>query len=87
MNLFLPSFVDDERARRAWARYQRMGASPGTARALMEANAQIDVRQVLPHIQVPTLVIHRTDERVLPIFHGRYLAEHIPGAHPRAAGR
>ena len=80
MNLFLPSFADDERARRIWARYQRMGGSPGTARALMEANAQIDVRHVLPHVQVPTLVIHRTDERVLPIFHGRYLADHIPDA-------
>jgi class 3 adenylate cyclase len=80
MNLFLPSFVGDERAGRNWARYQRMGASPSTARALMEANAQIDVRQVLPHIQVPTLVIHRTDERVVSVGHGRYLAEHIPGA-------
>jgi pimeloyl-ACP methyl ester carboxylesterase len=80
MNLFLPSFVDDERARRAWARYQRMGASPGTARALMEANALIDVREVLPHIQVPTLVVHRTDEHVVPVSQGRYLAEHIPHA-------
>ena len=40
MNLFLPGLVDDERARRLWARYQRMGGSPGTARALMEANAR-----------------------------------------------
>ena len=80
MNLFLPSFADDERARRLWTRYQRMGGSPGTARALMEANAQIDVRDLLPHLQVPTLVVHRTDERVLPVAHGRYLAEHIPGA-------
>jgi pimeloyl-ACP methyl ester carboxylesterase len=80
MNLFLPSFADDERARRLWARYQRMGGTPGTARALMEANARIDVRDVLTHIQVPTLVIHRTDERVLPVAHARYLAEHIPDA-------
>jgi class 3 adenylate cyclase len=80
MNIFLPSFVDDERAKRLWARYQRMGASPGTARALLEANALIDVRDVLPHVQVPTLVIHRTDERVVNVGHGRYLAEHIPGA-------
>jgi pimeloyl-ACP methyl ester carboxylesterase len=80
MNLFLPSFAEDDRARRLWARYQRMGGSPATARALMEANALIDVREVLPHIQVPTLVIHRTDERLLPVFHGRYLADNIPGA-------
>ncbi len=80
MNLFLPSFADDQRARRLWTRYQRMGGSPGTARALMEANAQIDVRDVLPHVQIPTLVVHRTGERVLSVTHGRYLAEHIPGA-------
>jgi class 3 adenylate cyclase len=80
MNLFLPSLVGDERVRRLWSRYQRMGGSPGTARALMEANALIDVRQVLPHVQVPTLVIHRTDERVVPVGQARYLAEHIPNA-------
>jgi pimeloyl-ACP methyl ester carboxylesterase len=80
INLFLPSFADDERVRRMWARYQRMGGTPGTARALMEANSQIDVRHVLPHIQVPTLVIHRTGEQVVPVAHARYLAEHIPGA-------
>jgi class 3 adenylate cyclase len=80
MNLFMPSFVDDERARRLWTRYQRMGSSPGMARAIMEANKQIDVRHVLPHVQVPTLIVHRTDERALPVEHARYLAEHIPGA-------
>jgi class 3 adenylate cyclase len=80
MNLFLPNFTADERARRLWVRYQRMGGSPGTARALMEANALIDVRPVLPHVQVPTLVIHRTDERLAPIDGARYLAEHIPDA-------
>ena len=80
MNLFLPSLADDERAKRLWARYQRMGASPGTARRLLEANARIDVRSVLPHIQVPTLVIHRADEHVVSIANARYVAEHIPNA-------
>ena len=80
MNFFLPSLVGDERARRFWVRYQRMGGSPGTARALMEANALIDVRPVLPHVQVPTLVIHRTEERVVPVGNAHYLAEHIPDA-------
>jgi class 3 adenylate cyclase len=80
MNLFLPSFVGDERAKRLWTRYQRMGGSPGTARALMEANMLIDVRPVLSHVQVPTLVIHRTDERVVSVGNARYAAEHIPSA-------
>ena len=80
MNLFLPSFVGDERAKGMWGRYQRMGGSPGTARALMEANALIDVRPVLPHVQVPTLVVHRTDERVVSVGNARYAAEQIPNA-------
>ena len=80
MNLFLPTFVDDERAKRHWSRYQRMGASPGNARALLEANTQVDVRSILPQVQVPTLVIHRTDEHVVSVANGRYMAEHIPGA-------
>jgi pimeloyl-ACP methyl ester carboxylesterase len=79
MNLFMPSFVGDERVKRLWARYQRMGASPGTARALLEANAQIDVRSILPQVRVPTLIIHRTDEMV-PVSGARYMAEHIPNA-------
>jgi class 3 adenylate cyclase len=78
MNLFLPGFVGDERARRLWARYQRMGASPSTARALLEANAQIDVRPILPQIPVPTLIIHRTEEPLVPVEGARYMAEQIP---------
>jgi TAP-like protein len=39
-----------------------------------------DVRHVLPAIQAPTLVLHRVGDRVLPMAHARYLAEHIPGA-------
>jgi pimeloyl-ACP methyl ester carboxylesterase len=80
MEMFIPSLVDDERARSLWARFQRMGGSPGTARALMQAVAEIDVRDILPSIQVPALVIHRTDERVIPVSHGHYLVEHIPDA-------
>jgi pimeloyl-ACP methyl ester carboxylesterase len=80
MNLFLPTLVDDERARRMWARYQRMGASPSMARALLEANAQIDVRAILPQVQVPTVVIHRTDDTAVPVGGARYAAQQIPGA-------
>ena len=57
-----------------------MGASPGAALALTEMNADIDVRHVLPAIRVPTLVIHRTEDRCLTIDEGRYVAAHIPGA-------
>jgi class 3 adenylate cyclase len=80
INLFLPSFGENERARQLWMRWQRMSASPSTAQALLEANVQIDVRPILPQVQVPTLVIHRTGEPVVPVANGRYFAEHIPGA-------
>jgi pimeloyl-ACP methyl ester carboxylesterase len=80
MNVFLPGLVGDERAKRMWSRYQRMGASPAKARALLEANASIDVRHLLPHVQVPTLIVHRTDERVVSVENARYMAEHIPNA-------
>jgi class 3 adenylate cyclase/pimeloyl-ACP methyl ester carboxylesterase len=80
LDLFLPSYADDERAKRLWVRWQRMSASPSTVAALMEANAQIDIRPVLPLVQVPTLVVHRTGDLVVPVEHGRYLAEQIPGA-------
>ncbi len=58
---------------------ERMSASPGMARATIEAAFRIDVRPVLETIDVPTLVIHATHDAV-PIQGGRYLADHIAGA-------
>jgi class 3 adenylate cyclase/alpha-beta hydrolase superfamily lysophospholipase len=58
---------------------ERMSASPGMARVTVESVFRIDVRSVLPTIDVPTLVIHATDDP-LPVQGGRYLADHIPGA-------
>ena len=64
-----------------WAgRLERLSASPGTARKLFMMNAEVDIRAVLPSISVPTLVVHRPQERFVDIRHSRYLAEHIPGA-------
>ena len=75
-----PSRARDPDFRRWWAMYLRMGASPSAAAALTRMNAEIDIRQVLPSIRVPTLVIHRTDDRCLLVQEGRYMAERIPGA-------
>jgi pimeloyl-ACP methyl ester carboxylesterase len=75
-----PSRSNDPEFRRWWATYLRMGASPGAAAALTRMNADVDVRNVLPTIRVPALVIHRTGDRCLRVEEGRYLAEHIPGA-------
>jgi pimeloyl-ACP methyl ester carboxylesterase/DNA-binding winged helix-turn-helix (wHTH) protein len=75
-----PSVAHDPQFRQWWATYLRMGASPGAALALTQMNAEIDVRQVLPSIRVPTLVIHRTEDQCLKVEEGRYVAERIPGA-------
>jgi pimeloyl-ACP methyl ester carboxylesterase len=75
-----PSVADDPDFRQWWATYLRMGASPGAALALTQMNAEIDVRQVLPSIRVPTLVIHRTEDQCLKVEEGRYVAGKIPGA-------
>jgi class 3 adenylate cyclase len=46
----------------------------------MHMNMEIDIRQVLPTIRVPTLVLHKTGDAAVPVAQGRYLAEHIPAA-------
>jgi class 3 adenylate cyclase len=57
-----------------------MGASPAAVSALVQMNAEIDVRAVLPNVNVPTLVLHRTGDRTIPVAAGRYVAERIPHA-------
>jgi pimeloyl-ACP methyl ester carboxylesterase/DNA-binding winged helix-turn-helix (wHTH) protein len=75
-----PSVAGDPQFRKWWAAYLRMGASPGAALALTRMNAEIDVRNVLPSISAPTLVLHRRDDALLPVEGGRYVASRIPGA-------
>ena len=75
-----PSRIADPVFRDWWSSYLRMGASPGAAVALTRMNAEIDIRDVLPSIRVPTLVLHRTGDRALKVEEGRFLASRIPGA-------
>ena len=75
-----PSMANDPEFCDWWAEYLRMGASPGAAVALTEMNAEIDVRDVLPLVRVPTLVMHRRDELCLNVEEGRFVADMIPGA-------
>jgi class 3 adenylate cyclase/pimeloyl-ACP methyl ester carboxylesterase len=78
--IFAPSLTGDEAARQWWARLERTSASPAVAMGVTSRLADIDVRHVLPSINVPTLVLHRTGDTVIEVGHGRYLAQHIPGA-------
>ncbi|HEU0305244.1 MAG TPA: adenylate/guanylate cyclase domain-containing protein [Gaiellaceae bacterium] len=63
-----------------WGRVERFTASPRLARARAEAMVEVDVRELLPLVDVPTLVVHSRDNEYVRAGHGRYLAEHIPGA-------
>jgi pimeloyl-ACP methyl ester carboxylesterase len=79
LEIFAPDLAHDAVQRRMWGVWERTGASPGMARSLYASLRQWDVRPFLSTISVPTLVIHRTGDRI-PIAGGRYLAEHIDGA-------
>jgi pimeloyl-ACP methyl ester carboxylesterase len=78
--LWAPSMADDPAARRYWTRFIRMAASPAAVAAFTRMNVEIDIRDILPSVRVPTLVIHRAEDRLVDVGAGRYLAEHIPGA-------
>jgi len=59
LDLSDPSIANNDEARRTFARYFRLAASPGAALTVLRLQTQIDVRHVLPAIHVPALVMHR----------------------------
>ncbi len=75
-----PSMADDPALATWFARLQRLAASPSQARILLNAAADLDVRDALPRIHIPTLVMHRSRDSAWDPRHSRYLAEHIVGA-------
>jgi class 3 adenylate cyclase len=74
------SLADDERQREDWARYERIAATPSSFVAMFDAQMDFDVRELLPEVSVPTLVIHSATNQLIRVEHGRYLAAHIPEA-------
>jgi len=77
---YAPTVAGDAGFARRLATYFRRSASPGAAAALLRMNTRIDVRSVLPTIRVPTLVLHRVDDRDTNVEEGRWIASRIPGA-------
>ena len=75
-----PGHQYDERFTHWAARFQRAMASPSAAAAYLRALLEVDVRPVLASLDVPTLVLAQTRNPMVPVEHGRYLAEHIKGA-------
>jgi pimeloyl-ACP methyl ester carboxylesterase len=80
VELFAPSFADDSQAVEFTARMERSAASPAMVQQIFEMFLDIDVRAVLPTIQVPTLVLHRRGDRVVNRRAGEELAAQIPHA-------
>jgi pimeloyl-ACP methyl ester carboxylesterase len=80
LKLWAPSVANDPAARENWNRMLVFGGTPATAIAWLEMIQDTDIRATLPAIRVPTLVLHRTDDRLVPVEHARYMAGAIPDA-------
>ncbi|MBV9917418.1 MAG: adenylate/guanylate cyclase domain-containing protein [Solirubrobacterales bacterium] len=80
LGVLAPSLAGDERFRQWWGRFERHSVRPGMVKPIFDAINAIDVRAILPAIRVPTLILHRRNDRLIDVGNGRYLAEHIPGA-------
>jgi len=70
----------DEAMQRWWAQRMRASATPSTVRALMDMNSLVDVRETLPAVRVPTLVLHRRGDALFRHEEGKYIADRVPGA-------
>ena len=80
IEIFSPSLADDPRAREFQARFERQAASPMRVQQLFEMFIDTDVRDALPLIQAPTLVMHRVGDRAVNVRAARWLAEQIEGS-------
>jgi class 3 adenylate cyclase len=81
LRVLAPDLADDVFARAWWARVERAAGSPRRAVRKQQLAFELDVREVLAAIAVPTLVVQSAGNRFVIPDQGRYLAEHIPGAH------
>jgi class 3 adenylate cyclase len=80
LDVFAPSYAADESVRELWGTFQRLGASPSMGAATLEALTRIDVRDILSSIRVPTLLLHRSEDRAIPVEGSRLMADQIPNA-------
>ncbi|SDR63839.1 Adenylate cyclase, class 3 [Rhizobiales bacterium GAS113] len=75
-----PSQATNQEAVNQLAKFERLSASPGAFKAYVALNRMIDVTSILPIVRVPTLVLHRRTDALVPVERGRELAAQIPGA-------
>lgn len=81
LSIIAPSVAGDDAFRSWWDMSGNRAASPSMARAVSAAVVVGDVRDTLPDVQVPVLIMHRADSPFVSVEHGRYLHEHLPGSH------
>ncbi|MBL8674628.1 MAG: adenylate/guanylate cyclase domain-containing protein, partial [Rhodospirillales bacterium] len=75
-----PSWQHNPELVKLAAKFERMSCSPGNLRTFVTMTADLDVRHILPSIRIPTLVLHRESDSLVPLALGRYYADHIPDA-------
>jgi pimeloyl-ACP methyl ester carboxylesterase len=75
-----PSIANDQNALEAWGRFMRLSASPAVAAAVTKMAFELDIREILPAISAPTLVVQRRGNPLIPPESGRDVARRIPGA-------
>jgi class 3 adenylate cyclase len=80
LDVFSPSLADDPAAREYQARYERQAASPMRVDQLFRMFLETDVRETLPLIRTPTLIMHRRGDRAVNYRAARWLAEQIEGS-------
>jgi class 3 adenylate cyclase len=80
LSYMAPSVAKDAAFRAWWDMSGNRAASPSMARAVSAAVTFGDVREVLPRVQSPTLIMHRVESPFVTVEHGRYLHEHLPGS-------
>src|SRR6516225_10869073 len=78
--IWAPSRRDDPTLQRWWGRFERLGASPSAAMAVVQMAFQIDITDILSSVHVLTLIIPCTRDTLIHVDCGRFLAQHIPGA-------
>lgn len=80
LETYAPNYIHDPQLRNWWAKTMRLASSPGGVKAVLEVMRDIDVRDILPSIRTPTLILQRRDDKAIRVGAGRHLAGQIPGA-------
>jgi pimeloyl-ACP methyl ester carboxylesterase len=80
VEVFAPSLADDPAEVEAWNRRAQASASPAAMGALWQMSLQVDVRDVLPSVAQPTLVLHRRGDHAASVHGSRWMAEQMPNA-------